>query len=178
VTSKRIVSESFEGEVLIGKQYQEYVFEDCDFVDTTIRNSNFSLVQFIRCRLINLSFVDSKVQGVNFMANNPTIPPSLSFVSTDLSRSSLAHCSLRKSKLTECKAIETDFFCADLRNCDCRGTDFSGAILSEASLVGADFRHSINYSINPFQNPQKLRKARFSSNEVINLLSELDIDIE
>ena len=66
---------------------------------------------------------------------------------------------------------ECDLTGAVFDNCDLLGAAFENTILKTA-----DFRTSINYSINPDIN--QIKKAKFSLPAVIGLLDRYDIKIE
>jgi hypothetical protein len=52
----------------------------------------------------------------------------------------------------------------------------SGAVFDTTNLEKADFRTSVNYSIDPALN--RLKKTKFSLSEIYGLLYKLDIEID
>ncbi|UPQ74796.1 pentapeptide repeat-containing protein [Chryseobacterium nepalense] len=72
--------------------------------------------------------------------------------------------------------IEVDFSDADLSLAIFNNCDLSGAVFDNTNLEKADFRTSVNYSIDPSQN--KLKKARFSLSQVHGLLLQFNIEID
>lgn len=64
----------------------------------------------------------------------------------------------------------------NLSNAVFSNCDLSGAVFDATNLEKADFRTSVNYSIDPALN--KLKKARFSLSEIYGLLYKLDIEID
>lgn len=64
----------------------------------------------------------------------------------------------------------------EYEECTFRNCDLSGAIFNHTNIEKVDFRTSHNYSINPEIN--RIKKAKFSLNEVSGLLHKYDIEIE
>lgn len=83
---------------------------------------------------------------------------------------------LRSSEIKECAAHNTDFENTNLSKTNCTGTDFLNAKFNDADLSFADFTGAFNYSINP--NKTKIKKAKFSLPEVVNLLEAWDVIIK
>lgn len=75
-----------------------------------------------------------------------------------------------KSKIKECYFNETELIEADFKD-----TDLEGSLFHHCDLTQSDFRGAINYSIDPQANI--LKKAVFSSPEVLALLRYFDIQI-
>ena len=71
---------------------------------------------------------------------------------------------------------DTDFSEADLTGAQFIECDFRGAMFDQTNLEKADFRTSINYSIDPESN--RIRKAKFSKDGAIGLLAKYDIIID
>jgi len=71
---------------------------------------------------------------------------------------------------------ETDFTECDLTNAVFDRCDLSRSTFENTILVKADFRTSVHFSIDPATN--RLKKARFSLNNLSGLLDRYDIEIE
>ena len=71
---------------------------------------------------------------------------------------------------------EVDFSETDLSESVFAQCDLSRSIFSNTNLEKVDFRTSFNYSFDPSIN--RIKKAKFSSEGVIGLLSKYDIVIE
>ena len=70
---------------------------------------------------------------------------------------------------------------ADFTECDLTGSvfdncDFSGATFANTIIEKADFRSSVNYSIDPERN--RIKKARFSLTASVGLLDKYNIEID
>lgn len=71
---------------------------------------------------------------------------------------------------------EVDFSEAELTGSQFTECDFRGAMFDQTNLEKADFRSSINYSIDPEAN--RIRKSKFSREGAMGLLAKYDILIE
>ncbi|MBP0969112.1 MAG: pentapeptide repeat-containing protein [Oscillospiraceae bacterium] len=144
-------------------------FTSCSFVSPMPKNTDMRFCDFRRCRIIGvsfMSFVDDEYirKPVNSMLEcrlKYCLFHDMSFPDYDFSSNEFSQC-----EFTEC-ALNGAVF----RKCDLAGTSFSNS-----DLRRADFRQADGYVIDIFNN--KLKDARFSSPEVLNLLSSLHIEIE
>ncbi|MFC3160186.1 pentapeptide repeat-containing protein [Chryseobacterium arachidis] len=83
---------------------------------------------------------------------------------------------IKKTLFKNSKLTEVDFAECDLSNSVFSHCDFAGAVFDRTNLEKADFRTSMNYSIDPSQN--RLKKAKFSLSEILGLLRQFDIEID
>jgi fluoroquinolone resistance protein len=174
----------FRGATLEEKQFESCAFRGCNFSGTSFQRCRFFECIFEQCDLSNLKLRDSNLRRIRFtacklMGINWTNVASLmhpSFEDCVLSYGSFLGLDLRKSRLRNCVAKETDFADAKLGEADCRRTDFTAARFARTDLVKADFRGAKNYTIRPDDN--KIRKAKFSLPEATLLLYGLDIELE
>ena len=83
---------------------------------------------------------------------------------------------LKKAVFKDSQLQEVDFVEVDLTSALFQNCDLSGAVFERTLLEKADFRTSYNYTLDPEAN--RIRKAKFSSKEVLGLLDKFDIDIE
>jgi fluoroquinolone resistance protein len=140
-------------------------FDHCDLAMTVLnKNTSFRDVAFVQCRLQGVIF--SNCNGFLFSA---------AFEYCNLKYASFFDMKLKKTPFKECDLEEADFTGSDLtqamfEQCDLKGTHFENTILEKA-----DFRSSVNYSIDPEKN--KILKARFSFPAAAGLLDKYGVDL-
>jgi fluoroquinolone resistance protein len=83
---------------------------------------------------------------------------------------------LANTVFKDCSMKEVDFVEADLTGASFRNCDLGRAVFSRTNLQKADFRTAFNFSIDPEKN--KLKKARFSLQNVTGLLGKYGIVVE
>jgi uncharacterized protein YjbI with pentapeptide repeats len=133
-----------------------------------------SAVSFNNSRLIDVSFKNSKVIGIDW--GKADLLRSINFIDSTLNYSSFRMLKLPKIKMENCEAKEVEFIESDLSLGSFQGTDFTKAIFSKTNLNGANFTEAKNYYIDVTNN--KVRKAHFSLPEALNLLSSFEVIIE
>ena len=178
-------NEDFKDHSFEGEFYDECHFVNCDLTGADFRSSSFEGCTFESCNLTavkvvntkwdDISFKGCKLSGIDF---EPISKMLLSF--------SFENCSISYSYFKGLKIPSTRFLNCEMKECDFIDTDLSAATFKGSSLVGstfvncnlskADFREASNYQFNP--NNNRLKKAKFSSPEVLALLSGFDIVIE
>lgn len=165
--------------------YDNCTFKDCNFsgadlsfihlMDATFINCDISNAKLQKTALRNVHFKDCKTMGLLFDDCEDFLFE-VSFENCILNFSSFARRKMKNAKfinctLTEANFTHTDLTAANFEKCDLSGTKFENAILEKA-----DFRTSINYSIDPELN--KLKKAKFSLLGLPGLLDKYGIIIE
>ena len=83
---------------------------------------------------------------------------------------------MKKSIFSECTIREADFIDVDLSNSDFSNSDLQATKFQNSNLEEVDFTEARNYYIDPTQN--KLKKAKFSSPEVLSLLAGFEIEVD
>jgi fluoroquinolone resistance protein len=83
---------------------------------------------------------------------------------------------IKKTIFRNSQLNETDFTECDLSGSIFDNCDLTRAIFQHSIIEKADFRTSYNFSIDPEVN--KIKKAKFSLNEIAGLLDKYDIEIE
>lgn len=147
-----------------------FSFNDCEFIGCNLSmvklvSTAFREVVFKECKMFGFLFNDCNEFGLSFKFDHCLLNNSV-FYKTSVKKTFFAH-----SKLTDVDFTECDLSNSIFNNCD-----FSGAVFDKTNLEKADFRTSVNYSINPSQN--RLKKAKFSRSEIHGLLYCLDIEID
>ena len=74
-----------------------------------------------------------------------------------------------------CKLHEVDFREAIMMHSDLSGSDLLGSFFQATDLKKANFLDAYNYSINPLTN--KIKQAKFSMPDAINLLESFEVEI-
>lgn len=156
---------SFTEADLLSIVFEECVFENCDFSNAKIAHTAFKEVKFINCKLIGLHF-----------ENCNQLLLSLDFDNCQLNFSSFYQLNIKETNFKKCELKDVDFTETNLSESVFKECDFKNAVFDNTNLEKSDFRTSINYSINPSNN--RVKKAKYSSEEVKGLLDQFDIIIE
>ncbi|MDP2414547.1 pentapeptide repeat-containing protein [Daejeonella sp.] len=166
-------------------EYENCIFRQCDFTNINLSEIKFTEVEFIGCNLSmvklertafrDVIFKESKMLGLHF-ENCNEFGLAFSFEDCQLSHSSFYRTKIKKTNFKNSNLKDADFTECDLtgsvfQNCDLAGVTFENTILEKA-----DFRTSLNYSIDPENN--RIRKAKFSILEISGLLDKYDIEID
>lgn len=179
-----IKSENFSKKSLENHVFQSCTFISCDFTESILRNTKFyacvftncnlSLPKLDNCRLQDVQFIDCKIVGADFFKCEKT------FFSPSFKKCSIQYCNfsdlnMKNISFKESKIHETHFNNTILSGANFTDTDLLGTIFHNCDLSKADFSTAVKYSIDPLTN--KIKKARFSLPEAIELLRGLDITI-
>jgi len=175
--------------------FEECSFNTCDFSNAKTTNTTFQSVAFKNCKLLGLHFDDcnrflfslrfntSRLASgsKNIFFNASWACPedyllSFYFENCQLNLSSFYQLKIKNTKFKNCILQEVDFTESNLTGSGFESCDFSGAMFANTILEKADFRTSINYSINPELN--RIQKAKFSLQGITGLLDKYDITIE
>ena len=185
-----IQDKKFEKEDLATKElpiadYENCVFNNCDFLNTDLSQRVFLDCEFNSCNLSNASltktglknvkFKDCKLLGLHFENCDPFLFE-VDFETCFLNLSSFYKLNIKKTKFKDSNLSEVDFTEADLTSSLFDNCDLAGARFERTILEKADLRTSRNYSIDPELN--KIKKAKFSVHGIAGLLDKYDIEIE
>lgn len=149
--------------------FDKCTFDKCDLSLMKVKSSSFSQLQIINSKAIGILWFDAKTP---FTKN----PFTISCIDSNISYSSFFGMNLKKAKFTRCVAKEVDFSECNLVEADFSGADLEGARFSNCDLSSANFINARNYGIDITGN--KVKKAKFSLPEAINLLHSLGIVLE
>jgi uncharacterized protein YjbI with pentapeptide repeats len=150
---------------LVNVTFRECRFEDCDFSLSSIKNTAFSDIHFVGCKLV----------GVQFEECNPFLF-SVDFENCVLKLAVFYKVKLKKTRFKNCNLQETDFTEADMTMATLDECDLHRAVFHKTILEKADLRSSFNYSIDPEAN--RITKARFSRMGIAGLLDKYRIEID
>jgi fluoroquinolone resistance protein len=145
-------------------------FTDCDF-----ENCNLSSAKTIQTTFNNVRFRDCKMLGLHFETTNEFLF-TVNFKNCQLNLSSFYRRKMKKTVFDNCQFKEADFTETDLAEAIFSFCDLENAKFENSVLEKADLRTSFNYSIDPEIN--KMKKAKFSYPEVIQLLAKYQLEIE
>ena len=188
-TGREIKGLNYRAETMSGYYFEECTFDDCvfdaaafenctfrscvfircAFVTPAVRNTDMRFCDFKKCRLIGVSFMNfvndehirKPVNSIEECRMSYCLFHDMSFPGYDFSSNEFSKC-----EFTECRLRGAVF-----RGCSLGGTSFSNTDLREA-----DFRRADGYVIDIFND--KLRGAKFSSPEALDLLAALQIEVE
>lgn len=175
----------FAHKVMRNREFNSCHFIDCDFTESDLRTNVFEDCTFDRCNFSmaeiegasfrKVKFIGSKLLGLDFSRCN-TFGLSFYFEETSLDYSVFFDVKLKNTRFINCSLREIDFSNADLSGAVFTGSDFLGARFMNTNLEKSDFRTAENFSIDPTNN--KIRKAKFSSFQLSNLLQKYELEIE
>jgi uncharacterized protein YjbI with pentapeptide repeats len=166
---------TYENCSFTGCDFSGSCLTECQFIDCQFKNCNLTLADLSMTTLNNVDFINCKMIGLRFDTCNQ-FALSINFDSCSLNDSSFYRIKLKKPVFRNCKLNNTD-----LTECDLSGSvfdkcDFSGAMFDRTIIENSDLRTSYNYIIDPENN--RIKKARFSRQNIAGLLSKYEIQIE
>lgn len=181
-----------EGEELSGMLFEDCLFSNCRLTELTFRNCQFSGCRFENCKItapkfrgsqmLSCDFSQCDLSGVDWSALLDERKREMGFLPFD----GLKECSLRHCVFFGLDLKEFDFSGADLSgsffdDCQLEKASFArcqlqGVSFAQNNLMGADFRGATEYLFSLEGN--RVKGARFSLPEAVNLLSALGIVIE
>jgi uncharacterized protein YjbI with pentapeptide repeats len=163
-----------EGCRFVGAQLAGARFDRCKLIDCSFEGCDLSNVALASSILRDVTFVDSKLLGVDWTALQAA--SHLTFRRCVLNLGNFSGMDLRRCILESCMARELELGHANLAEADCRGSDFAGSVFLHTNLTKCDLRGAVNYAIRPLDNV--LKRAKFSMPEATSLLHGLDIVLD
>lgn len=182
--------QTYNGNDFTQSIFEKGEYEDCIFINYNFSNVDLSGVIFANCifKTCNLSsaklnktairdaqFIDCKLLGLHFNDCNPFLF-SAKFENCNLILASFYKLKIKKTIFTNCNLSEVDFVEADLSSTIFHNCNFLNALFENTVLENADFRTSYNFMIDPDKN--RLKKAKFSIQQLAGLLAKYDLEIE
>jgi fluoroquinolone resistance protein len=129
-----------------------------------LAKTDFRGVLFKGCKMLGLRFETCSTFGLSFGFEDCTLNYS-SFFQTNIKKTRFKNVLLQEVDFTECQLTGSVF-----DNCD-----MTRAIFEKSVLESVDFRTSYRFSIDPSVN--KMKKAKFSANNLLGLLDRFDLEI-
>lgn len=186
---KLILDQTFKGENytisrLPHAEYENCIFERCDFSKGYLDNQIFLECEFIDCNLSNVNLVNTTFKEVKF-SHCKLIGLAFHTCNSFLMDFSFYDCNLNFSIFTELKLIgqvfkacnlsEADFSDCDLSNSKFVDCNLERTIFSRTNLQKADFSTATHFSIDPENN--MVKGAIFSSDMLEGLLHKYKLKI-
>lgn len=191
--------EYFEEQEIQDKQFEDISFENMEYIDCDFTGCQFIGIKLKNCKFKNCRFVNCIIGNIGFLycdASNLEFTNSvliginwedLKLKGVDIAVfKCMKACTIKYNYFTNLRLTKYDFKGSQFDECffeNCKLTDSSfgsvslqGTKFIKCDLSGTDFREASDYVIDIADN--KLKKAKFSFPEVVNLLSSLDIIIE
>lgn len=149
---------------LMGYQFASCTFLHCNMSMLDLRDTAFDKVVFDQCKLVGARFDMCRDFGLSFR-----------FVNCVLNYASFNRKVIRKTVFTGCQLQGVDFMETDLTQAVFNDCDFSGAQFDRTILEKADLSTSRNIVLLPENN--KIKKAKFSRDNIEGLLAKYDLEI-
>lgn len=175
----------FSQDSLKANEYEDCRFEHCDmdkadvsqtaFSECTFTDCNLSMARLTKTAFRNVRFQNCKLLGLHFEDANP-FGFSVQFEGCILDHSSFYGMNIRETSFVNTSLREVDFTDADISGSAFDKCDLLNAHFENTHLENADFRTAVHFQINPTIN--KIRKARFSMDNLEGLLISFDISVE
>ncbi|WP_350289188.1 pentapeptide repeat-containing protein [uncultured Croceitalea sp.] len=185
ITDKHFRKEDYTKTRLDRAEYEECIFETCQFQNGFLDNQNFTTCEFLACDLSNTNikhtifndvlFKECKLIGLRFEDLNDSLL-SVKFDNCQLDFASFFKLRLKNTVFNDCSLLEVDFTETDLTNSSFPNCNLEKAIFKSTILNKADLTSALNLTLNPESN--QLKKARFGKESVLGLLKKYDIVIE
>lgn len=180
------------GEGLSGLLLEDCLFQSCRFTELSLVNCRFSGCRFVDCKvaapklrgcqMFSCDFENCALSGVDWSALLDERKREMGFLPFDsLNGCSLRHCVFFGLDLKSFNFSRTDLSGSVFDGCRLEGASFQecrlgGASFAQNDLSGADFRGAEEYFFSLESN--RVKGARFSLPEAVNLLSALGVVIE
>ncbi|MDA3940089.1 MAG: pentapeptide repeat-containing protein [Spirochaetia bacterium] len=180
-----IANEDFTKQDLSGKVFYNCDFRGCNFTQAILSSSDFESCSFIDCNFTNpiivqTKFIDVKYEKCKLMGLNFYLCSQFAFdVTFDeclISNCNFGQMKMKSSKFTKCEIIESYFQDTFLEGATFEGSNFKGTLFHNTNLEKASFCNASGYNIDPTVN--RIRKAKFTVPDVLNLLNTFNIEIK
>ncbi|WP_298474541.1 pentapeptide repeat-containing protein [uncultured Maribacter sp.] len=166
-------------------EYENCIFERCNFENSLLDNQNFMECTFIECNLSSsnitntifkeVSFVQCKMLGIPFESCN-TFLIDFTFDTCVLNLSSFYGLTLKNQFFKGCTLKQVDFTETQLSEVIFSDCDLEQSIFDRTLLQKADLSTAYNYTIDPAIN--NITKAIFSKEGISGLLTKHNIVIK
>lgn len=157
-----------------GINFTELRLKKAKFIECSFKECNLSNVDLMACSFRDVDFDQCKLVGVNWSALSSIFE--LRFHDCHMDYSVFQELKLPNTIFEKCLLRDADFHGSDLRKARFTESDLSSCFFSRCNLEGADFREAKNYSLN--LNDNKVRKAKFSLPEAVELFRHFEIEVE
>lgn len=171
---------SFEGgepQSFLECQFEKCIFDRVDlskwrFFDCKFVSCSFVVLKLENARFQGVSFIESKLMGVDFTLCDPT------FFEICFQKSLLHSCNFAQMKLKGCSFTDSVLKECIFSQASCEKVSFArsslaGSIFHQTNLEKADFTDAIEYGMDPVDN--RLKGAKFSMPEAAELIKGLGV---
>lgn len=178
------------GEVFDNMSFIDCTFRNCTFEDVKIINSSLIDCKFEKTSIINLKAEEySEIQGLEFKKsrlfgiNWKELTPDGAFVdpidiikNSSLKYNTFYNMKLKKIDLSDNEIIDSIFTECDLIEAKFKDCKLDNTEFLKSNLSKSDFRNSVGYQVDI--SSCKLKGAKFSFPEAMNLLNSLEIILD
>lgn len=159
--------------------FAEISFQSCRFIDCQFEHCTMKLAKVDGTTFGRTTFKNCDLMGINWTeadwADWTTKIRAIEFYECNLKYSVFLGLELKKMKMHQCEAQETNFAEADLTEADFRGSDLTGAVFLRTDLTKTSFVGAKNYALN--LNDNRTKGTKFSLPQAVRLLHYLDITL-
>lgn len=184
-TEQHFKGEDYTTTRLARAEYEECIFERCQFQNGFLDNQHFMECEFLACNLSNANikhsifnavvFKECKLIGVRFEDLNDSLI-SFRFQNCQLDYASFFALRTKNTIFKDCSCMGTDFTETDLTGASFSGSNLGKAIFEQTILDKVNFSEAHDFTIDPERN--SLKKTRFSKDGLLGLLKKYDIVVE
>jgi len=185
VEKKTFVKADYSEKLFNPGDYENCIFEHCNFfradlsgsrfTGCTFRNCHLSGAKLMRTALKDTCFDQCKMQGLAFDQCDHFLF-SAEFRKCQMQLCSFYGVKMKTTLFSGCQLGEADFTNADLTASVFDDCDLAGAVFEQTILEQADLRTARFYTLDPEKN--RIGKAKFAVSGITGLLMKYDIEIE
>jgi uncharacterized protein YjbI with pentapeptide repeats len=165
----------FENCTFLNCDFSDADFSHYKFIDCEFQHCNLSLMKLVNTIIQTTSFSNCKMLGLKFSDCN-LFGLSFSFEECNLNHCDFFKLEIPRTKFQYSQLQDADFSQCDLTSAEFVESDLKGTVFDQSNLEKADFRTASNYTIHP--NMNRIKKAKFSNENLQGLLQQYDIKIE
>lgn len=179
------VTEKDFDEVINKKEISDINFFWIDFSSYDFSMKNFTSCKFEKCNLSNIKvretvfnnveFIKTKIMWVSFLEINKFLS-NFNFIHCNIELSYFNSMTLKWISFQDSEIIECDFTRTNLEWADFSFCNLERTLFFATKLKKTNFTWATNFAINPSTN--SLEKTKFSKENVIKLLDYFDIIVE
>lgn len=165
----KFINCTFELCAVINCKFLDCVFENCNVISPRVNQLKMRHSEFIRCNLIGIHWRE-------LLPGGRVLEPVRKFTECYLKYNSFVDMSFRKFDFSENAIQESTFEECNLMESKFKNCRLEMTQIIKCDIRNADFRGAMGYQIDIANN--RLKGARFSFPEVVNLLDGLGIKID
>ena len=186
IVDKVFTNQNYSGTKLVAREYDSCTFANCNFSDADISTVIFLECKFVDCNFTKVvmkqtAFRDEcvfercKLLGANFTGCDTFIFSAM-FIGCILDYASFYGLEIKNTQFINCRLTGVDFTEATITGSLFDNCDLANATFERTIAEKVDFRTALNFDIDPEKN--KIKKAKFSKDNLIGLLRKYNLVIE